>query len=380
MDEHSEPTNATPDALAAIDSLLVQAVHARASDIHIDPGPDGYAIRLRVDGLLDGPRQVPIAHGRSLVLRLMVAAQLLTYRLDMPQEGRLRMTLPTTLTDDQPQPLDLRLAVIPTAHGLRATVRLPAELTQPRSLDQLQLPENVYRGLLEFASADSGMLVLCGPAGSGKTTTIYALLEHIVAKSPGVSVMSLEDPVERHIGGVTQLQVTDDGLMSYDNALRSLLRHDPQVLAIGEIRDHATAMTSVQAALTGHRLIVTLHATSVEAAMLRLIQMGVEPYQVAATLWGVVSIRLLRRAATDDQAAGQPFVGRLPVAELARVDDQLRQLLVDSPSDAALRRAIAEQSHYEPMSRTARQLVAQGLTTLDEVRRVLGAGLERQSG
>src|SRR4051812_37987313 len=168
-----------PDARALIDALLNEATARRASDLHLEPTAAGYEVRLRVDGLLEDLAHHPPDVGRSLVTRLMVMAQLLTYRLDVPQEGRLRVVVPSAS-----EPIDLRLAVIPTTHGLRAVARIPAELFMPRRLPDLGLPPRVMDGLDAFARADSGMLIVTGPAGSGKTTTLYALLQHIVDTSP----------------------------------------------------------------------------------------------------------------------------------------------------------------------------------------------------
>jgi len=189
--------------------------------------------------------------------------------LDIPQEGRLRVILASSSA-----PIEVRLAVTPTTHGLRAAVRMPAELIQPRSLDQLGLPPAVLQGLRNFAAADSGMVLVTGPAGSGKTTTIYALLQYVAHTFPGLSIVSLEDPVERDIPGVTQIEVSPFGQLTYERALRSMLRQDPQVLMLGEIRDADTASLAAQAALSGHRLICTLHASSPAARSRDLLRWG----------------------------------------------------------------------------------------------------------
>src|SRR4051812_46229598 len=193
---------APPDARDIVGRMLRDAVAQSASDVHVEPVPGGsYELRFRVDGLLQTVGAYDAGTGRAVVGRLMVLANLLTYRLDIPQEGRLsidRIEPPAGATSGpaaSPK-LDLRLAIMPTAHGLRAVVRLPAELAQPRTLDELSLPDPVVAGLRAFAAADQGMLVVTGPAGSGKTTTLYALLDHIARTYPGLSVITLEDPVE----------------------------------------------------------------------------------------------------------------------------------------------------------------------------------------
>src|SRR5689334_9360928 len=164
----------TADARLLVDQILDQAVRVRASDVHFEPTGEELEVRFRIDGLLETVQKHDSTIGRSLVTRLMVMAHLLTYRLDVPQEGRATVALPSA-----PQPIDLRISIMPTTHGLRAAARLPAELVQPHGLAELSLPLQVMQGLERFATADSGMLLLTGPAGSGKTTTIYALLQHI---------------------------------------------------------------------------------------------------------------------------------------------------------------------------------------------------------
>jgi type II secretory ATPase GspE/PulE/Tfp pilus assembly ATPase PilB-like protein len=246
------------------------------------------------------------------------------------------------LAHDDRKSIELRLAIMPTTHGLRAAVRMPADLIQPRTLDELGLPAHALTGLKHFAAGDSGMLIITGPAGSGKTTTIYALLEHIACVSPGLSLVALEDPVERDIPGVTQIEVSPFGQLTYERALRSILRQDPQVLMLGEIRDAATASLAIQAALSGHRLICTLHASTPGGAVARLLEMGLEPYRITSALHGVIAQRLLRR------------------------------LSVDRADASEIQQTAARQDDYSSLRDSADSLVAQHLTDLAEVERVFG--------
>jgi general secretion pathway protein E len=351
------------DARPFVDSIIGEALRRHASDIHVEPTGAGYDVRLRIDGLLQTHSQVESAVGRGIVMRLMVLAQLLTYRLDIPQEGRI-----AHVRGDGP-PLDLRLAIMPTAIGLRAAVRMPAELMQPRTLEELGLPAGVMLGLQRFAAGDAGMLIVTGPAGSGKTTTIYAVLDHIARQSPGLSIITLEDPVERHVGGITQIEVSPHGELTYERALRSILRQDPQVLMLGEIRDAATASLAVQAALSGHRLICTLHAGTVGGAIARLFEMGIEPYQITSSLYGVVAQRLLRR-----RAAAGGYCGRVPVAELACIDVGLRGAILQRTDAESLQNLLGKQPGYVSMRAIAADMVKESLTDEAEVRRVLGQG------
>jgi type II secretory ATPase GspE/PulE/Tfp pilus assembly ATPase PilB-like protein len=362
LSKASSPSPA-PDARGLVDEVLDAAVRRRASDVHLEPTGQGLEVRYRIDGLLETVRTLDSAVGRSMVTRLMVLAHLLTYRLDVPQEGRATVMVPSA-----PRPLDLRLSVMPTTHGLRAAVRLPAELVQPRGLHELSLPADVLDGLHRFARADAGMLLVTGPAGSGKTTTIYALLDHIAQSQSGLSIVALEDPVERDLPGVTQIEVSPFGELTYERTLRSILRQDPQVLMLGEIRDAATATLAVQAALSGHRLVSTLHAATPAGAIARLLEMGIEPYQVSSALFGVVSQRLLRRRAEP----GGGYAGRVPVAEFVRVDDALRRAILGRGDAAELARIYAQQPGFRPMAAAAGDCIRGGTSDEAEVRRVLG--------
>jgi type II secretory ATPase GspE/PulE/Tfp pilus assembly ATPase PilB-like protein len=347
------------DARVLVDQILTHAVTRRASDVHLEPTASGYEVRYRIDGLLETVATHDASTGRSIVGRFMVLAHLLTYRVDIPQEGRLSIPRP----DDASAPhLDLRLSVMPTTHGLRAAVRLPAELIQPHRLEQLGLSGNVLEGLRRFAAADAGMLLVTGPAGAGKTTTIYALLRHIVETSPGLSVVALEDPVERDVPGVTQIQVQPFGELTYERTLRSMLRQDPQVLMLGEIRDAATASLALQAALSGHRLVCTLHAATPGGAVARLLEMGIEPYQITSALFGVLAQRLLRRVGG----------GRVPVAEVGYADESIRRAILARSDAATLQLAFARQADYRSLRESADDLAARGILDPLEVRRVLG--------
>jgi type II secretory ATPase GspE/PulE/Tfp pilus assembly ATPase PilB-like protein len=352
------------DAPGYVDALLARALSAGASDVHVEPMAAGTEIRFRIDGMLTPVEKMPPDTGRSVVLRLMVMAQLLTYRLDIPQEGRIRTRLP--LPDAAPKELDLRLAIMPTAHGLRAVLRLPAELTQPRRLEALGLPAGCLEPLKRFARADGGMLLVTGPAGSGKTTTIYALLEYMAETAPGLSIISLEDPIERLVTGITQIEVTPHGQLTYERALKSILRQDPQVLMLGEIRDAATAALAVQAALSGHRLIATMHAGEPATALARLLEMGVPPYQVTSSLFGILTQRLLRRKTPEG------YKGRIPIAEFGLIDEPVRQAVLAKGDAGILRKSFSSQSGHATLAAVAGQYVTANLTDLAEAQRVLG--------
>jgi general secretion pathway protein E len=234
------------------------------------------------------------------------------------------------------------------------------------------------------------MLIVTGPAGSGKTTTIYALLQHIAEISRGsTSIVALEDPVERDIAGVTQIEVSPFGQLTYERALRSILRQDPQVLMLGEIRDAATATLAVQAALSGHRLFCTMHAATPAGAIARLFEMGLEPYQITSALYGVVAQRLVRRLSVAwaprpreqeaEPTVGEPptprYVGRVPVAEIVTIDAALRAAILTRADIDALTCIYNKQPGYASLRDAANDLVKRNLTDTAEVTRVLGASI-----
>jgi general secretion pathway protein E len=238
---------------------------------------------------------------------------------------------------------------------------------QSAVLSKLGLPAGVQNALQKFAASDAGMLILTGPAGSGKTTTIYALLAEILRiNHGGVSIVALEDPVERSLPGITQIEVAPFGQLTYERALRSILRQDPQVLMLGEIRDAAVASLAIQAALSGHRLVTTLHAATPGMAIARLLEMGVERYQVTSSLWAVVNQRLVRRKTPDG------YSGRAPVAEYAMMDAAMRKIVLENGDAGALDHAAVAQADYRSMAQSGADMVQAGITDQAEILRVLG--------
>ena len=347
------------DTPRRVDTMLAQALAANASDVHVEPTATGGEVRFRVDGLLTRRDTLTADTAAAMVARLMVLANLLTYRRDVPQEGRAGVTIGG-------RPMELRVSIMPTTHGLRAAVRLPTTAGQLTSLDALGL-DPATRDLIDrFVHADGGILAIVGPAGSGKTTTAYAVLEAIAADQPGLSIVSLEDPVERDLPAVTQIQVQPFGQLTYALALRSMLRQDPQVLMLGEVRDSETASIAVQAGLSGHRLVCTLHAADAGQAVSRLLEMGLEPYQVGGSLFGVIAQRLLRRT------SGDGYTGRLPVGEAVLMDEPLRRRIAGKCEADELRALYRGRPGFVTLHAAAEKRMADGSTDAAEVRRVLG--------
>jgi general secretion pathway protein E len=344
-----------------VDSLIARAMTSRASDFHMEPIVSGYQIRLRVDGLLYTLDTISSELGEAMVNCMMVMGKLVIYRRDIPQEGRLTINVEAT------RKLELRLAVMPTVHGLRAVVRMPADLYQPQQLSDLLLPPSAVAFLEGFAHTDNGLLAVTGPAGSGKTTVIYTLMEHMARTQPGLSIVALEDPIERTLKGVTQIEIKTNGALDYHKALRSMMRQDPQVLFVGEIRDAETASITIQAALTGHRLLCTMHAGTPLAAFTRLLEMGIARYQITSSVYGLLNQRLVRRTVQGK------YSGRIPIAQFVRMNDAIKQAMVDDASTTTkLEGAIQNSPGFFSLKDYAAQLVKHGMTDQAEVQRVLG--------
>jgi len=368
----------TFNVVQLVDDLLARATACGASDVHFEPTADEMLIRFRMDGVLNTVETLPALLRENVVSRLKVLGGLLTYRNDIPQEGRLN-------SNDDGSVVDSRLAVFPTIHGQRAVVRLFYNEPALADLAELGFSDDVLTNLKRLIESNGGVILLTGPAGSGKSTTLAAILRHITRTWPGKSIVTLEDPVERHIRGVTQVQITPQGTMTFPTALRSLLRQDPEVLMIGEIRDAETARIAIEAGLTGHLLLSTLHSGSPAGALLRLLEMGVEPYQVTSSILAVVNQRLLRKLcshckqqdpATDlwnavgcEKCFGTGYHERTLVAEMLQMTPALREAIL-AKADADTLKTTLEQNQYATLAASGRRLVEKGITTQAELTRV----------
>jgi type II secretory ATPase GspE/PulE/Tfp pilus assembly ATPase PilB-like protein len=378
---------AAGEAVAFLADIIREAYVHRASDIHIECGERGARLRFRVDGELRVFREgIPPVLALSILSRLKVLAQMDIAKSREPQDG----SFTYVLEGSGGRTFDIRIATAPTQHGERATLRLLGADTRDLSLDDLGFSPAMsarFRGLVR---RPSGLVLLTGPTGSGKTTTLYAALREI--DRVRLNVMTVEDPVEYFIPGVSQLEVDNVGKVTMASALRSLLRHDPDVLMIGEIRDKETADLALRAATTGHLVLSTLHTSTATGAVTRLVDMGCEPYLVAATLSAVVSQRLVRRlcpvcktprpAAPDELAFLQSrgpvvvheprgclrcqrtgYLGRLAVAEMFVVDDAVREAIAAGASERTIARAAKSPVD---LREDAAAKVLDGLTTLGE--------------
>jgi general secretion pathway protein E len=370
------------DVVSLVDDLLTKAVECSASDVHFEPTGTELAVKFRLDGVLSVVEKLPAAISDNVIARLKVLGGLLTYRNDIPQEGRIEAN-----KSQGDKIMDQRLAVFPTIHGQRAVVRLFYNNAELMKLDQLGFSKDLLTALKNIAAQNQGILLLTGPAGSGKSTTLAALLRYILKFYTGKSVVTIEDPVEIRIEGATQTQITPHGQMTFPTALRSLLRQDPQVLMIGEIRDAETAKIVIEAGLTGHLLMSTMHSGSPAGALLRLLEMGIEPYQVTSSVSAVLNQRLVRklcdkckqkvndtglfRAAGCDDCFNTGYKGRVLIAEMAELDSQLRKAVLAKADLDELENILKDKGHTTMLT-DGKRLVRDGVTTQEELNKVCG--------
>ena len=371
-----------------VDVLTAAGRQLGASDMHLVPASGGVEVRIRIDGVLQSIGTFPPGMKADIITRLKVMADLLTYRTDVPQEGRIL---------DRQAGTEMRVSTLPTLHGEKAVVRLFATEGCYRFLGDLGLPPEVSRRLLALLGETSGAILIVGPAGSGKTTTAYACLREMLRTSAaGRSIATLEDPIEVALPGVAQTQVNQRAGLDLAAGLRALLRQDPEVILVGEMRDPITAGIALQASLTGQLVLTTFHAGSAAAAVGRLADMGLEPYVLRSGILAVVCQRLVRRlcVCAEDAAGGEALLGlpvararvarscpechgtgyrgRALIAEMFTVDSDDVATAILSRADTAVIRQAAIRSGMQTCWHYACQAVEAGLTSPQEVRRVLG--------
>ncbi len=381
----------THDIVSLVDELLNRAVKSGASDVHFEPTGAGLVVKFRLDGVLNTVEELPKSLSGNVIARLKVLGGLLTYRNDIPQEGRIEIS-----KSRDERIMDQRLAVFPTIHGQRAVVRLFYSNIELMDLGYLGFSKDIYKTLKIIAAKNQGVLLLTGPAGSGKSTTLAALLRHILKSFPGKSVVTLEDPVEIVIEGATQVQITPHGQMTFPTGPRSLLRQDPQVLMIGEIRDAETAKITIEAGLTGHLLMSTMHSGTPAGAFLRLLEMGIEPYQVTSSVSAGLNQRLVRKlcnrckteprtsvrgkgrdqttvfeAVGCDACFNTGYKGRVLMAEMVQLDSYLRKAIL-AKADLEELEALLMCKGHTSMLADGERLVSEGITTQEELNMVCG--------
>ena len=377
-----------------VNYIIQTAVKEGASDIHIEPGEKKLKVRFRIDGELFEMMNPPASMAAAITSRLKIMANLDISERRLPQDGRIRCTV-------QGRKLDLRMSTLPNTYGEKTVMRILDQKSISVSLDQLGFDEDSLQIWKKQIDAPHGIILVTGPTGSGKTTTLYASLRQLDKSSMNIS--TVEDPVEYHLDGITQTQMHDKIGMSFSAALRALLRQDPDVIMLGEIRDMETAHIAVQAALTGHLVLSTLHTNDAPSSITRLVNIGLEPFLVGAAVNAVLAQRLIRRLCVHCKAQEQPsedmteflemqgmdtkemwvskgcdkcrktgFSGRVGIYELLVVDDQLRDIVARNPNVAEFRRLCLERGMVSLRNDGMRK-VRKGLTTVQEVIRVTEA-------
>ncbi|TVQ61539.1 MAG: type II/IV secretion system protein [Phycisphaerales bacterium] len=364
-----------------VNMILFEALRRRASDIHIHPLEGKLVIRLRIDGMLIDAFSPPASLSSAISSRLKVMAELDIANRHSPQDGQTTVRVGS-------RKIDIRISCIPTIFGERIVLRLLDQSQTQLTLDAVGMTREMQAEFLDLVERPTGMILVTGPTGSGKTTSLYAALEQVDRTSR--NVMTVEDPVEYHLDKISQMQVNVKRGVTFAAGLRSLLRQDPDVILVGEIRDAETAQLAVQAALTGHLVLATLHTNDAPSAISRLEDIGVEPYLINSSLLAVLAQRLLRRVCPAcagsrhapapagssaeplrcEKCYGTGYSGRVAVYELMRMSDELRALTMKS-ADAVALRELATSQGMRTMLDDAQDKVRLGLTTEDELRRVL---------
>ena len=387
--EVAELDSADPQfATEVVDHILSAGRDRGASDLHLQPASGGLELKFRIDGVLHSTGTFPPSVTLNIIARLKVLAELLTYRTDVPQEGRIRVP---------ESDVEMRVSTFPTLHGERAVVRFFAGSGRYERLDDLALPEDVLGPLRRLLGETSGAVLVVGPAGSGKTTTVYACLRELAAREDVKrSLVSLEDPIEVAVPGVAQSQVNSTVGLDLATGLRFLMRQDPEVIMVGEIRDRATAAAAFQASLTGHLMLSTFHAGSAAEAISRLSDMGIEPYLLRSGVLAILCQRLVRRLCkcsrpTDEPEArlglpveevrlpvgceacgGTGYRGRFVLVEMLTAEPTELGRAILSRSDTATLQQLAVDGGMTSRWQRAYQAVQSGLTSPAEIRRTLG--------
>mgnify|MGYP002651638012 CR=1 FL=1 len=393
--EHLKDLVSDAPVIRAVNRLIADAVDAKASDIHLEPTDDRLAVRFRVDGVLREMSPKPATMRAPVVSRIKVMANLNIAERRLPQDGRLRLTV-------RGHEIDLRVATAPSIHGESVVMRILDKSNLALDPKTLGFDPDLEAQFLDALSQPHGIMLVTGPTGSGKTTTLYAALAHL--NSHERKLTTIEDPIEYRLPGVVQSQVNPQIGYTFSSALRSFLRQDPDVMMVGEIRDTETAQIAVQAALTGHMILSTLHTNTAAGAVTRLLDMGVEPFLLSSVLTGVLAQRLVRRlcphcrepykadksvlsrlgvAKSDvedgwrtfyrpvgcDQCRHSGYAGRMAVFEFIRIDADLSQLILHRADTRKVAQAAAR-AGFGTLRSDGVEKARRGLTTLEEVLRV----------
>lgn len=378
-----------------VNFIFAQAVRDGASDIHIEPYEREVKVRYRIDGMLNDMVKPPKRMHAAIVSRLKILGEMNIAERRLPQDGRIRITIAG-------RQIDVRVSIVPTVYGERAVMRILDKGTAMLGLEELGMQKDTLEKFRRLISLPHGIILATGPTGSGKSTSLYAALQEIW--SPTTNILTIEDPVEYQVAGIGQIQVRPNIGLSFANGLRSIVRQDPDVIMVGEIRDQETAEIAIHAALTGHLVFSTLHTNDAAGAVTRLLDMGVEPYLVASSLVGVIAQRLVRRVCpncaapyepslealaavgiTEDDLSHEPvllrgrgcekcqntgFKGRQGLYEIILIDESIRRMTVERRSSNDMKNHAIHKQHMRTLLGDGRLAVLNGRTTPEEVMRV----------
>jgi general secretion pathway protein E len=374
-----------------VSSIIRRAISEKASDIHIEPFEDRVSVRFRMDGKLREVRNIPKKYQSSVATRVKILGKLNIAESRIPQDGRISLKVGG-------RECDVRVSTLPTKFGERIVMRILDKSSGVRELEKMGMPEKIYRSFIQLVSQKHGIILVTGPTGSGKTSTLASALMHI--NKPDVNIITVEDPVEVALPGVGQVEVNEKAGLTFAAGLRSILRQDPDVVLIGEIRDSETGLIAVQAAMTGHLVLSTLHTNDTASSVTRLSDLGVQPFQITTTVLGVLAVRLLRRLCltcreacthspeelsilgiSPDKIIGRKiyrarvngcsscrnsgYSGRMGIYELLVFDDAIRTQIVKSVDGASLRK-IAMQRGMVTLRESAAERFINGETSLEE--------------
>ncbi|NLI91857.1 MAG: type II/IV secretion system protein [Peptococcaceae bacterium] len=385
VDEGSEDAQEAP-VIRLVDSLIRQAILEEASDIHWEPKEENFQVRFRIDGRLEIKTVLPLGIAGSIIARLKVMGGMDVTERRIPQDGRIIPDLPG-------KKIDIRVSSFPTVCGEKAVTRILDDQTAQRSLAELGMRKEVEEGVRKLLQQPFGLILVSGPTGSGKTTTLYALLRELSSESR--NIVSIEDPVEYRIPGINQAQVNTRIGFDFAGGLRAVLRQDPDIIMVGEIRDKETARIATAAALTGHLVLSTVHTNTAGEAVSRMLDMEIEPYLVAASVSGVIAQRLVRKLCTDCRqqvpvspemkkaygwenvscvfepkgcikCRGTGYSGRVGIHEYLPYDQTIKELVMQK-SNAAFIEKTACQAGMLTLWQDALQKVVQGMTSIQEV-------------
>src|SRR5438477_198760 len=382
--------NVSP-VIKIVNLIMVQAMREKASDIHIEPFHNTLKLRYRVDGDLAPAESPPKALQMAITSRIKILAGLNIAERRVPQDGRFRIKV-------MGKEVDLRVSILPTSHGEKIVIRILDKSALTGSIDTMGIDEETLLKFRKAIDAPHGMILVTGPTGSGKTTTLYSVLQEL--NNPQYNIVTVEDPIEYELGGVNQVSVRNGIGLDFASALRSILRQDPDIVMVGEIRDNETADIAVKAALTGHQVLSTLHTNDAAGALTRLDDMGIEPFLISSSILMTCAQRLVRKICSNcreeftpepevfarlgiepkaetvfyrgsgcDRCKGRGYLGRLAIIEALTVTEAVRRLIMKRASAAVIKNQAVTEG-MKTLRMVGIEKALEGITTLEEIWRV----------